>query len=136
LINQFTIACDPAVLPEIRKFIGDVLSSHDLPEVESHKMVLAVDEICANLIIHANNCDPTHHLDISVEVFAGKKVVFTIKDKGRTFDFNNYREPSIDEIVSSRKKGGLGLMLVRRIMDDIEFTTEKNYNICRLVKNL
>ena len=95
-----------------------------------------MDEICANLIIHANNCDPTHHLNISVDVKPGIKVVFTIKDKGRTFDFSNYREPSMDEIVSSRKKGGLGLMLVRRIMDDIEFTTEKNYNICRLVKNL
>lgn len=99
-------------------------------------MILAVDEICANLIIHANNCDPTHQLNIAVDVIPGTKVVFTIKDKGRTFDFGNYREPSMDEIVSSRKKGGLGLMLVRRIMDDIEFTTEKNYNICRLVKNL
>jgi serine/threonine-protein kinase RsbW len=99
-------------------------------------MILAVDEICANLIIHANNCDPSHQLHITVDVIENKKVVFTIRDKGRTFDFNNYREPSMDEIVSSRKKGGLGLMLVRRIMDEIEFTTEKNYNICRLVKNL
>jgi serine/threonine-protein kinase RsbW len=116
--------------------VGEVLSSNHLPEVESHKMILAVDEICANLIIHANNCDPTHQLAIGVEVLPEDKVTFIIKDKGRTFDFSNYQEPSIEEIVSSRRKGGLGLMLVRRIMDDIQFTTEKNYNICTLIKKL
>jgi len=136
LTKQFTIACDPAVLPEIRKFVGEVLSSNHLPEVESHKMILAVDEICANLIIHANNCDPTHQLNITVEVRPNDQVIFTIKDQGRTFDFTNYQEPSIEEIVSSRRKGGLGLMLVRRIMDDIQFSTEKNYNICTLIKKL
>jgi len=65
-----------------------------------------------------------------------KKIVFTIKDKGLAFDFTKYKEPSMDEIVSTRRKGGLGLMLVRRIMDKIEFTTEKNYNICTLIKKL
>jgi len=124
------------MLPDIRKFVGEVLTSNKLPEVESHKMILAVDEICANLIIHANNCDPTHRLDISVEVLPNDRVIFTIKDQGRTFDFSNYKEPSIEEIVSARRKGGLGLMLVRRIMDDIQFTTEKNYNICTLIKKL
>lgn len=131
-----TIACDPNTLPDIRKFVGGVLRDNGLPEVEAHKLILAVDEICANLIIHANNCDPTHQLHISVDVETGKQVIFTIRDQGRTFDFSNYKEPSLEEIVSSRRKGGLGLMLVRRIMDDIQFTTEKNYNICRLVKKL
>lgn len=136
MTKQCTISCDPAVLPEIRKFVGEVLSSNNLAEVESHKMILAVDEICANLIIHANNCDPTHQLNITVEVRPNDQVIFTIKDQGRTFDFTNYKEPSIEEIVSSRRKGGLGLMLVRRIMDDIQFATEKNYNICTLIKKL
>ncbi len=134
--KQLTIACDPKCLPDVRKFVSEILSKINLGDVEAHKIVLAVDEICANLIIHANNSNPSNKLNVSVDVVPTREIIFIIKDKGRSFDFSSYEEPSLDEIVSSRRKGGLGLMLVRRIMDNIEFTTEKNYNICRLVKKL
>lgn len=104
-----------------------------MDDVESHKMILAVDEICANLIIHANSSDPNKQLNVAINV-NDDRIIFTIKDKGKTFDITKYKEPAMDHIISTGRKGGLGLILVRRIMDDIEFSTEKNYNICRLVK--
>lgn len=119
----------------MRKFIGDILDKNHLDQVESHKIILAVDEICANLIIHANESDITKTLNVEVKV-RPKEIVFQIKDKGKAFDITKYKAPSMDQIVNTRRKGGLGLILVKRIMDDIEFTTEKNYNICRLVKKL
>ena len=134
--KKITISCDTGSLPKVRKFLNQVLVGANLGEVETHKMVLAVDEICANLIIHANNCDASKNLNVSVDILPSKKVVFSIRDQGKSFDFESYTEPEMDKIVSSRRKGGLGLILVRRIMDHIEFTTEKNYNICRLVKKL
>ena len=99
-------------------------------------MVLAVDEVCANLIIHANNCNSDEYLELVVDVEPKNKVVFIIKDKGIGFDITRYKEPELDELVTSKRKGGLGLMLVKRIMDKIEFSTEKNHNICKLIKNL
>lgn len=135
MTNKLTISCIRENLPKIRKFVGSALQQYGVPEVEAHKIILAVDEVCANLIIHANNCDPTHNLDLEVTKDK-KRIIFKIKDKGTAFDFTKYEEPSMDEIVSTRRKGGLGLILVRRIMDKIEFTTEKNYNICTLIKNL
>lgn len=102
-------------------------------EVESHKVILAVDEICANLIIHANESDATKKLSVAVDIDP-KKVIFTIRDKGKTFDITQYKEPTMDKIITTGRKGGLGLILVRRIMDDIQFSTEKNYNICKLIK--
>ena len=113
----------------------DTLHVYHLPEVEIHKLVLAVDEVCANLIIHANNCSADEKLELRVKVDKNS-ALFTIIDKGVGFDINKYQEPGMEEIVSSKRKGGLGLMLVKRIMDEIEFTREKNHNICRLVKKL
>lgn len=133
--QDITIACDTKCLPDVRKFIEKILVQHKMDQIESHKVVLAVDEICANLIIHANNSDPSKKLNVCVK-FSPKKVTFEITDKGKKFDITQYQEPHMDEIVSSRRKGGLGLILVRRIMDNIEFTTEKNRNICRLEKKL
>ncbi len=134
--HKLTISCSKVNLMKIRHFVAELLGSIHLTEVEAHKLVLAVDEVCANLIIHSNQCNPTKKIDVIVEVQEQKRITFTIKDKGVSFDLNEYKEPSMDDIVTSGRKGGVGLILVKRIMDKIEFSTEKNYNICRLTKNL
>lgn len=131
--NKITIGCEKDELTKIRQFVADELERNTIPDLQAHKLVLAVDEVCANLIIHANNCNPVNKIELQLEFFP-KQIVFTFRDKGIGFDINKYESPSMDELVSSRRQGGLGLLLVKRIMDKIEFTTEKNYNICRLVK--
>ena len=133
--RDITIACDTRFLPVVRKFIGSVLYEMEFSDTESQKLILAVDEICANLIIHANESNPDKFLKICIKRGL-KQLVFEISDRGKKFDITKYREPKMEEIVATRRKGGLGIILVRRIMDDIEFTTEKNHNICRLIKKL
>ncbi len=131
--KNLTIGCSKAELVKVRQFTSDALEDQNVPDLQAHKLVLAVDEVCANLIIHANNCDPKNQIEFDIQ-FKTKQIIFTFKDKGAGFDINQYEAPSMDEIVSTRRQGGLGLMLVKRIMDKIEFSTEKNHNICRLIK--
>ncbi|MEQ9402651.1 MAG: ATP-binding protein [Cyclobacteriaceae bacterium] len=133
--NVITIGCEKNELTKIRQFVADELERNNIPDLQAHKLVLAVDEVCANLIIHANNCNPENKIELDLQ-FNPKQIIFTFKDKGVGFDINEYESPSMDELVSSRRQGGLGLLLVKRIMDKIEFSTEKNYNICRLVKTI
>ena len=128
------ISCTKSNLPDIRVFVSDILEKHAYPEIEAHKLVLAVDEVCANLIIHANNCNPQESLNLSIFYNKNKSIIFEITDRGVAFDMNRYQEPTLSELVDSKRKGGLGLMLVKRIMDKIEFKSEKNSNICRLIK--
>ncbi len=131
--KKITIGCSKDELVKIRQFTSDMLEVHNVPDLQAHKLVLAVDEVCANLIIHANDCDPNNHIEFSVD-FKPKQIIFTFKDRGVGFDINEYESPTMEELVTSRRQGGLGLMLVKRIMDKIEFSTEKNHNICRLIK--
>ncbi len=134
--KSLNISCSKTNLITIREFVGNLLLSYNLGELEVHKIVLAVDEVCANLIIHSNNCNSSQSIQIGVDLNALNELVFTIRDQGESFNPSSYAEPSLDEIVNARRKGGVGLMLVKRIMDKIEFSTEKNYNICRLTKKL
>lgn len=134
--HKLSISCSKQNLSKIRQFVQQTLDLYQISDVETHKLVLAVDEVCANLIIHANNCNATELLELLIDVHPDKKIIFTIHDRGVGFDINKYKEPEIDEIVHSKRKGGLGLMLVKRIMDKIEFTTDNNQNVCRLVKLL
>jgi len=131
--KKLVIGCSKEELVNLRQFTSDMLEEHKVPDLQAHKLVLAVDEVCANLIIHANDCNPNSHIEFKIE-FRPKQIVFTFKDQGESFDINEYDSPSMDELVSTRRQGGLGLMLVKRIMDKIEFSTEKNHNICRLIK--
>lgn len=122
-------------LRDIRMFVSGSLKNHALPDVQISTLVLAVDEVCANLIIHSHKCNPDEYIEISITIDTDT-IVFDIIDNGAGFDISSYNEPSLGEIVKKKRKGGLGLILVRKIMDKIEMITEDNQNICRLVKNI
>ncbi len=135
MLYNYKASCSTDKLQEIRQFVEDVLTQHGLSEVDTHKIVLAVDEVCANLIIHSHRCNAEESIELSVE-FTDEKTIFEIRDHGAAFNIAQYKEPSLTEIIKSKKKGGIGLMLVNRIMDKIEFYQEKGYNICRLTKDV
>ena len=133
-MHNFKTSCKREELKEIRNFISEILSEIGLSDVEANQVVLAVDEVCANLIIHSNKCNPNECLEIHVEECETKKIIFEIIDYGDGFNYNNYKEPNLEEIVRRRKKGGLGIMLVKKLMDSVEFSTQGDKNICRLEK--
>ncbi len=135
---KYKASCTKTQLKEIRDFVQDVLQNYTLNEVEIGQMVLAVDEVCANLIIHSHHCNPTEHIQLKIQIDEKIGITFEITDQGEAFNILNYKEPNLDHIINTRKKGGVGLMLVRRIMDKIEFSCNKKtrYNVCRLSKNL
>jgi serine/threonine-protein kinase RsbW len=133
---KLLVSCSPDRLKQIREFVKDSLQGHDLPELQVSQMVLAMDEICANLIIHSHQCRLEESFEVVVLVDKNKGVTFKIIDKHALFDINQYQEPSIDDIVKKQRKGGLGLILVKRIMDEIELTTGPEKNECRLFKRM
>jgi serine/threonine-protein kinase RsbW len=133
-MHRFKTCCKREKLREIREFVSRVLTDIGFSENEAHKVILAIDEVCANLIIHSNKCNPSECLEIFVEDNKQGVVTFDIVDYGIGFNYSNYKEPNLEEIVKQRKKGGLGIMLVKNIMDSVEFSSERDKNICRLMK--
>ena len=132
---NFKAPCSKKKLRAIRDFIGKNLKKHNLDEIEINMIVLAVDEVCANLIIHSHDCDASESLELNMNIDPKQEgVTFEIIDRGIGFNMTKYKEPSLDEIVLNKKKGGLGLMLVKRIMDHIEFKSSPQKNICKLYK--
>ena len=134
--HKISVPCVKSNLQHIRKFAIDVLREQHLSELEVHSMVLAVDEVCANMMIHSYQCSPDHSIEVEIKIKSKNKVEFDIIDNGHGFDIRKYPEPDIDEIIRQKKKGGVGLMLVKRIMDEIDFIKKGEYSIVRLTKNL
>lgn len=133
--NSIRISCSKHNLKVVRDFITEYLSSHALSAIIMNQIILAVDEITANLIIHSNHEDNSKFIKLTV-LELGDTFLFEIADKGQSFQQDNYVEPDIKDHIRIGKKGGVGIALVRRIMDKVEFTTEGNGNLCRLYKKV
>ncbi|RSK51290.1 ATP-binding protein [Hymenobacter rigui] len=134
--HAIRISCTRRNLKVVRDFVSDFLTNQNLSELTINQIVLAVDEVVANLIIHGNGEDESQFLDVRVQLL-NKEFSIELEDKNLTsYSPSSYQEPDLQEYVRIGKKGGVGMMLVNRIMDRVEFTTHGTHNLCRLYKNL
>jgi serine/threonine-protein kinase RsbW len=133
---SFSIGCKLENLKDLRGFIRESLGKHGVTELHVSEIVLAIDEMCSNLMIHAHHCNPKDFLEINIEIKPGNPVVFEIIDDGSVFDINQFSEPELNNLIHDKRKGGLGIRLVKSIMDKIEYTKQSGRNICRLQKTV
>ena len=63
-------------------------------------------------------------------------LIFTVTDGGIPFDPTSQAEADITSSVENRKIGGLGIHLVRQLMDEIHYSREEGKNILTLIKKL
>lgn len=131
---QYNIGCSLNNLKGIREFVRHSLKQEGVPEVDLSAIVLALDEMCSNLMIHAHHCNPDHLLELHIDVPARGKLIFEIVDDGSVFDINDFHEPEIGNLVHQKRKGGLGIRLVKAIMDNVEYMRREDKNVCRLTK--
>lgn len=131
----YSTSCSKSRLREIRSFTEDVLKKHEMNELEISAVVLAVDEVCANLIIHAHECDDADELKLEIDI-KKDKVVFNIIDRSEMFNINKYKAPQLEDIIKMQRKGGLGLILVKKIMDEIRIFPKGEFYICQLTKHI
>lgn len=107
-------------LAMIRDFVSNIGAQVGFTEAEVARLALAVDEACANVIEHAYSQEITH--DVTVRAVVDEDTLrFEIVDTGRHFDPAIIQTQDVEELIRQRKSGGLGLRLIRTIMDDVQY---------------
>ena len=133
---QYNIGCSLDNLKGIRDFIRTSLKGHGISDVVMNEIVLALDEMCSNLMIHSHNCNPDDQLELHISIPEKGDFIFEIVDEGRRFDINEFKEPELGNLIQEKRKGGLGIRLVKSIMDTIEYRSIGGKNVCRLTKKI
>jgi serine/threonine-protein kinase RsbW len=133
---KYKIGCSIENLKGVRDFIRTSLKHHGVADIQISEMVLALDEMCSNLMIHAHQCNPDDLFELDIIVQKGQPIVFEIIDDGTVFDINQFAEPDLGNLVTEKRKGGLGIRLVKSIMDKVEYQKISGKNICRLIKRV
>src|SRR5690606_13697142 len=118
---------------ELRVFLKETLGKLRISDIDQHQITLAVEEVCANLIIHSHKCNALEFIELKIKQNPGK-LIFEIIDEGKAFNMMDYEVPDLAKVKGEKRKGGLGIILVKKIMNEIEFESSKGTNTCRLIK--
>lgn len=131
--EKLVLPPDTSRLCELRARVYRFCESHNLPTTKIRLIVLALDEVLANIIEHGGAEAARKAIDLSIEVRDGK-VVACVQDWGMPFDAS-VPPRAIQQGVRARR--GFGLFLIHRILDGIEYErTSEGRNILTLTKTL
>lgn len=119
-------------LEDIRSSVQNVLAESNLSPKSTNGVLLAIEEACTNVIRHAYLYGPGS-IRLKIKVYQDR-VVFSIFDRGRKFDFDHSEVPDLDRYVRTGRKGGLGLYLIRKMMDSVDYISRDGENELRMEK--
>jgi|SRR5690554_1190378 len=123
-------------LSKIREFIQDYASSVGFDQEAIDNMMLAVDEACTNIIKHAYKSYPDGEIVIKIS-YKEKKLTINIIDFGKAFHPESIPEPNIQEYYKQHRVGGLGMYLMKTLMDEVKYISiPGKYNQVFLTKSL
>ncbi|MBN1163871.1 MAG: anti-sigma factor antagonist [Candidatus Krumholzibacteriota bacterium] len=126
------IPADENNLSDVRDFISDICVRAGFSKRETNNTKLAMDEACTNIIKHAYGTNPGE-VRIDVQAEPGK-VEINIFDRGKPFEWSKVKDPDLQRYVEIGKKGGLGIFLMNRLMDDLDYHTGGSGNHLYMVK--
>lgn len=107
-------------LDEIREFVGTIARANGFSEKDVYNIQLAADEAASNIIEHAYEGVSDGVLEISCNA-KGDTLTITLVDHGESFDPSDVPAPDLTADLSERKIGGLGIYLMRKLMDEVHY---------------
>ena len=117
-------------LEEIRAFILERAEAL-LPPPKVMHLDLAVEEIVVNICSYAYEIPPG---EVTVRLKESDEALEAdFLDNGVPFDPLAVEEPDVTRPLEERQKGGLGILLVRRVMDEVHYRREAGRNVLRVV---
>jgi serine/threonine-protein kinase RsbW len=123
-------------LSTIREFIQGFAASCGFKQDAIDNMTLACDEACTNIIKHAYQSYPDGEIVIKLKC-EEKKLIITIIDYGKAFHPESIPEPDIQEYYRQHRVGGLGMYLMKTLMDDVKYVSiPGKYNQVLLSKRI
>ncbi len=124
-----------ANIAAVRDFVASHAEAHGFNTEDIDRIRLAVDEAYTNVIKHAYDFDESQWVSIEVKTDP-RTIHVVISDSGRSFNPDGYQEPNIEERIKMRKRGGVGVFLIHKLMDEVEYRKQGSLNEIVLTKHL
>ena len=131
---------DDADLVRLTEFAGGFASRHKLADEDSAPLQIILDELFTNVVKYgyesaAGEGHPEGHIEVVLSLEADRLIVEFVDD-GRPFDPLSSPPPDLDLPVEERPIGGVGIAIVRALVDEAEYRRDGNRNRLTLVRTV
>lgn len=126
---------DISELPRLAQWIEEFCENHDLPPAVAFSFDLALEEAVTNVITYGYADQARHEIEVRMSVDEGT-VRAEVTDDGRPFDPREVAPPDVSARVEDRPMGGLGALLIRKSMDDVDYQVVDGRNRLTLSRRL
>lgn len=120
-------------LDEIRELVASVARDGGFSDKAIYSLQLAADEAASNIIEHAYEGVSDAVLDLTCDM-RGDEIIISMRDTGRSFNIKSVKEPNLKADLSERQIGGLGVYLMRKLMDTVNYESSKSGNLLTMTK--
>lgn len=131
-MKTLTVRSALSELEKIRNFLRRYLRGWDISEEDFFRIELALVEMCTNVIRYGY---PGGKGDFQVKAWhEDEKFYLEIRDSGVPFDPSRIKKPSLKDLATKERMGGLGIFLARKLMDGFAYRREDNQNVLTMYK--
>lgn len=134
-MNHLTLPNNIETIPQLSEFIDNFCSKEDIDAALKMKLNLAVEEAVVNVMSYAYPEHQVGMVDIDMQT-DDRCITIVITDSGIPFDPTKKEEVDFSLPAEQRPIGGLGIHLVRQIMDSVEYRHIDHQNVLTLRKEL
>lgn len=134
-ISAIVMRNDIQQIPTLSEWVDGL----HVPDELNMPINLALEEVVSNVMLYAypGRKDGKVFVEYTeIENEQGKQLIFTVSDSGIPFDPTKQKEVDTSLAAEDREIGGLGIHLVRQLMDEIRYERVDNKNILTLVKKV
>ena len=122
-------------LPVLAEKIEKLAGRWELPPPLIMHINLVLEEALSNIIFYGFHDKEKHEIKISISLIP-KLLTIRIRDNGIPFNPSLQQKPDITLSSEERPIGGLGIFLITKIMDAVNYSRKKDLNILTLNKNI
>ncbi|MDR0900553.1 MAG: ATP-binding protein [Methanobrevibacter sp.] len=136
---ELVISADLNELNRLLTFFNNVIKVSDISESSKMQLELSIEEIFVNIVNYGFKEDKTtdNNVFIVIELKENpSRVIITFKDKGIPFNPLKSDDPDLSLSIEDREIGGLGILLVKKNVDKMDYEYKDGENILTLVKFL
>ncbi len=132
---RMTIGADPGEVAGVAAAFAEFADAHALPVPVRRSVNVVLDELLDNVLSYGFAGRPDGEVTVEMEL-GGDRLRLTLTDDGPPFDPFGAAAPDTTLPVAERRVGGLGIHLVRRMMDEVGYERRGDRNVVTLAKRL
>lgn len=133
IVKELRINNQLQELARVGAFLEELGEDWKLPPSLVYSLNLAIEEAITNIIAYGYN-DQAHHTIELDFIKTGDKLTISVVDDGQEFDPTQQADPDITLPAEERPIGGLGIFLIKKVMDTFEFQRKEKRNHLILTK--